>query len=140
MIGGGGNDALIGGSGGNDTITSNSLNGTNETVKGIGELDVLVGGAGSFNTFILGDISNSYYVGQGDGDYASIVNFNADYDTIQLSGTAENYNLVNPVGGVGIASLYHINANGSQDLIAKITTSDLLDLNGNFAYINQSNG
>lgn len=140
MIGGGGNDTLIGGSGGNDTITANTFDGTNDTLKGVGEQDVLVGGAGSFNTFILGDISNSYYVGQGDGDYASIVNFNADYDTIQLSGMAENYNLINPVGGVGTAFLYRISAGGSQDLIAKITTSSLLDLNGNFAYVNSLNG
>jgi hypothetical protein len=135
MIGGGSNDTLIGGSGGNDTITSNTLDGSSDTLKGIGEQDVLVGGAGSFNTFVLGDLGGCYYLGAGDNDYVSIVNFNADYDTIQLFGTAENYYLVNPQSGVGIALLYHAN-NGSQDLIAKITTSTPLDLAVNFMYIN----
>jgi RTX calcium-binding nonapeptide repeat (4 copies)/Calx-beta domain len=135
LIGGGSNDTLVGGSGGNDTITSNTLDGTNDTLKGVGEIDVLVGGAGSFNTFVLGDSSGCYYLGTGNDDCANLVNFNADYDTIQLFGAAENYNLVNPLSGIGIASLYHVNAGGNQDLIAKITTSSLLDLAINFTYI-----
>jgi Ca2+-binding RTX toxin-like protein len=136
MIGGGGNDTLIGGSGGNDTIVSNVLNGTDDTLLGVGEQDVLVGGAGSFNTFVLGNSTSSFYVGQGNADYVSIVNFNADYDTIQLFGVAANYNLVQPVGGtgIGIASLYRIDTLGNQDLIAKITTSSAIDLNINFVY------
>jgi hypothetical protein len=134
MIGGGGNDTLVAGPGGNDILVSNILDGSNNVLRGVGEQDTLVGGAGAFNTFILGDAGGCYYLSTGDS-YATITNFNADYDTIQLAGTSANYSLVNPAGGVGVAFLYHLDGLGGQDLVAKITTSVVLDLNGNFAYV-----
>jgi RTX calcium-binding nonapeptide repeat (4 copies)/Calx-beta domain len=128
MNGDGGNDILTGGSG------FNLLNGTNDTLLGVSEQDTLVGGgSGSVNYFYLGSNQGSYYVGGGDTDYASVSNFDSNNDVIQLSGSIADYSIV--YAG-GIASISHLDVNGNQDLIAKIDSASVLDLNaGYFSYI-----
>jgi hypothetical protein len=64
-------------------------------LRGRGEIDQLTGGTG-VDQFILGDSNNVYYndgslLTPGTGDYASIIDFNASQDQIQLKGSASNY-------------------------------------------------
>jgi RTX calcium-binding nonapeptide repeat (4 copies) len=132
MHGDGGNDILTGGSaviGETGSATGfNFLDGSNETLMGVGEHDTLIGGgSGSFNYFYLGSTQGSYYVG-GD-DYASISNFDPNIDVIQLFGSASNYavSFTN-----GVCSIYWIGAGGSQDLIAEVVATALLNLTDSY--------
>jgi Ca2+-binding RTX toxin-like protein len=104
-----GNDSIIGtntndnisGGLGNDSLTgrdgNDSLNGVNPNNinPGIGEKDNLSGGSGS-DRFVLGDSANIYYddrniATNGNNDYATITDFNASTDKIQLQGSSTNY-------------------------------------------------
>ncbi len=125
MNGDGGNDILTGGMG------LNGLNGTNDTLLGQNEQDTLVGGgSGSVNYFFLGNDQISYYLGGGDADYASISNFDSNVDFIQLAGSSADYSIT--YSG-GIASISHVDINGTQDLIAKIVSApNALDLNASY--------
>jgi hypothetical protein len=135
MYGDGGNDILIGGSPvpGDGLSGYNYLNGTNDTLLGVGEKDTLIGGGtGSSNTFYLGDANGCYYLGGDDLDYANIENFDPNVDTIHLHGVSTDYLIID--GGLE-ALLYHIDAAGHQDLIAKIDgEASLLDLSDQFAF------
>jgi Ca2+-binding RTX toxin-like protein len=111
MSGDGGNDKLIGGSG-NDT-----LNGSNATLRGVGEIDTLTGGGGR-DTFVLGDAQGSYYLGSAGLDYAKITDFSTTNDVIQLAGTAQDYTI--SYGSAGChGSVASVSYHG--DLIASIS-------------------
>lgn len=101
LNGGNGNDSLNGGSN-NDILNGGSGNDTlnggtgNDTVDGFGavggvQFDRLAGGAGA-DSFVLGVTGfGSYYLGNG---HATITDFSkAAGDTIQLSGSLNQYNL-----------------------------------------------
>jgi Ca2+-binding RTX toxin-like protein len=84
LAGNSGNDRLFGGGG--DDI----LNGTDQVSMGKGEQDTLTGGAGA-DKFILGDVNNRYYLGNGDLDFATITDFTPLVDSVQVHGSATNY-------------------------------------------------
>ncbi|MFK8185517.1 MAG: NF038122 family metalloprotease [Phormidesmis sp.] len=84
IVGGIGSDTLEGGSG-NDV-----LDGTDVIAAGYFEKDVLSGGLGA-DIFIVGNADQSYYLGGGMEDYATITDFNAFEDMIQLHGSASDY-------------------------------------------------
>jgi len=90
-----GNDKLEGGRG-SDTLKGglgdDYLDGSSAIAKGISEQDTLIGGGGS-DLFILGDSQQSYYLGSGDSDYARIKDFDSTVDVLQLSGSADNYQI-----------------------------------------------
>ena len=87
------NDNLTG-NGGNDTISGGAgddiINGTDEIVAGYYEKDVLIGGTGA-DTFILGNSNQAYYATAGNQDYAVIEDFDFSLDTLQLYGSAVDY-------------------------------------------------
>lgn len=97
ILGGGkGDDTLIG-SEGNDTLRGGHgddiLIGTLPTLAnpGVGEVDELRGGAGE-DTFVLGDETDAFYLGD-NTNYALIKDFHLGKDTIELYGSADNYQL-----------------------------------------------
>jgi hypothetical protein len=78
-----GNDILTGGDFNGLNNYLNILDGSNETLKGVGEKDTLIGGVISRNYFYLGGCAaGSYYLGNGDNDYATITNFDPSKDSI----------------------------------------------------------
>ena len=87
LIGGEGNDRLFGGEG------ADILNGTDTVALGLFELDILTGGAGA-DTFVLGDDKNIFYRGGGTSDYATITDFNASQDLLQVHGDLSTYTQV----------------------------------------------
>ncbi len=93
LIGGTGNDILLGGAG-NDTLTGVDLSSLN---PGYNEVDRLRGSNGA-DLFILGDSNRVYYnrgasAAEGNLDKAIVKDFNASIDSIQLYGSASNYQL-----------------------------------------------
>ncbi|MDY6940670.1 MAG: S8 family serine peptidase [Cyanobacteriota bacterium] len=93
LIGAGENDVLNGGDG-RDLLTGVD---PDAIEPGIAQIDTLVGGNDG-DTFILADASHVYYddgvAGPGTSDYALIRSFNpSEGDTIQLRGSAEDYQL-----------------------------------------------
>ncbi|MEM9093253.1 MAG: hypothetical protein AAGC93_31570, partial [Cyanobacteria bacterium P01_F01_bin.53] len=90
-----GNDFLYGGVG-SDTLEGGAgndwLEGTDAIAAGYFERDILNGGLGA-DTFVLGNTTQLYYQGGGDRDFATIRDFNASEDLIQLHGSADNYSL-----------------------------------------------
>jgi hypothetical protein len=119
------NDTLRGNSSGRDTLV-----GTTEVARGVGERDVLIGGNAS-DTFVLGDTHGSFYVGNGTADYAEIQNFNRCNDGLQLAGSAVDYTVsyVN-----GISSIYS-NVGGAHDLIATVNSGcSPIDLTANYCH------
>ncbi len=102
IIGNSANNVLQGGAGDDYLIGVDS----DSAVPGFGEIDHLIGGAGR-DTFVLGDSSGIYYDdgnlnSTGYTDYASITDFNIFEDTIELHGSAEDYQLRRMMGGTGI--------------------------------------
>lgn len=109
LLGGAGSDTLIGGDGqdvliddaGNDVLVSGNGNDMvragagHDILNGVGDqfgrqdFDMLDGGDGS-DTFILGDERSIFYQGRG---MAIIQNFVRTQDTIQLAGSASDYQL-----------------------------------------------
>ena len=97
LFGSGGNDTLIGqagndilqGDGGNNVLNGGS--GNDRFNGGTGE-DIFIGGAGS-DRYILGDRGGSFYRKTRNQDQAVIKDFDADEDTIQLSGKPSDYSL-----------------------------------------------
>jgi Ca2+-binding RTX toxin-like protein len=104
----------------------NLLNGSNDTLFGVGEKDILVGDiiipnvSGGADYFYLGNDQGSYYVGSGDSDYAEIRNFDCATDFLQLTGSPGDYNII--YAG-NTASIYKVGSNGNQDLIAKVNSA-----------------
>lgn len=102
----------------------------------IGQLqsDILIGDFpinGNSDTFILGDSQQPYYANAGDNDFATILNFERSNDVIQLHGTAQDYRLVQTIGGTEI---YLQQVTGS-DLIGILPLVYDLNLNTNsFAF------
>ncbi|MBD1809398.1 hypothetical protein H6F98_28660 [Microcoleus sp. FACHB-SPT15] len=90
LVGGKGNDVLLGGSH-NDTLSggqgNDRLNGYATTGLGTTEFDTLTGGRGS-DTFILGGSWGVSYLGDG---YATITNWQASSDRIEVSGDLDQY-------------------------------------------------
>ena len=126
LFGGSGSDVLYGGFG-NDT-----LNGTDETIAGYLEQDILTGGLGT-DLFILGDAGRVYYSTQGNADFATITDFDAGMDTVQLLGSA-SYTQQTQGNDV------HLYLNNSDptpdDLIAVFTGTTSLDLSSSaFSYV-----
>jgi hypothetical protein len=126
------NDSLTGNNSGRDTLV-----GTTEVARGLGERDILIGGRAS-DTFVLGDASGSYYIGQKDSDFAQIQNFNRCNDAIQLAGSAQDYSISY---ANGISSIYQKDACGCTDLVATVDSGcNPLDLSAKyFQFIPQSN-
>ena len=126
LNGGSGNDILIGGNG-NDI-----LNGTDKIAMGNLEQDSLTGGEGK-DLFILGDTVHVYYSTQGNADFATITDFDAGMDTVQLLGSA-SYTQQTQGNDV------HLYLNNSDptpdDLIAVFTGTTSLDLSSSaFSYV-----
>lgn len=84
LVGGNGNDMLRGGN------SADILNGVGNQL-GQQDFDMLNGGRGK-DTFILGEAGSIFYQQRG---LAIIQNFNLNHDTIQLSGSASDYELMN---------------------------------------------
>ena len=126
-----GNDTLTGGSG-DDTLFGGAgddiLNGTDSVAVGLNELDTLMGGGGA-DQFILGDANIAFYSTGGSLDYVVIQDFTAGVDTIQLHGSASNYQQSAQAGDV---FLYH---GANQDLVAQVENITFLDFNSHVAFI-----
>jgi hypothetical protein len=119
------NDTLRGNSSGRDTLV-----GTTEVARGVGERDVLIGGNAS-DTFVLGDTHGSFYVGNGTADYAEIQNFNRCNDGLQLAGSALDYTVSY---ANGISSIYS-NVGGAHDLIATVDSGcSAIDLTATYCH------
>ena len=79
-----------------------------------------------------GSNGNCYYVGNGNNDFATVSGFQNGSDVIQLAGFDTDY--VTSFAG-GVTSVFHVSPTGT-DLIAKIDSTSLLDLNGGaFSYV-----
>ena len=125
-----GNDRITG-NGGHDMINGGAgddvLNGTDEVVAGYLERDVLIGDTGA-DKFILGDETQAYYATGGDQDYAVIQDFNVNLDTLQLYGSAMDYQQVQHGNDT------HLTRNG--DLVVILENNNTLNLDANaFEYI-----
>jgi hypothetical protein len=109
----------------------NFIDGSNVTLQGVGEKDILIGSAiGSVNFFQLsgGECPNSdYYLGNGDNDFATIKNFDPSKDKITLSDITTSISSYNITYTNGVSNLYY---NG--DLMAKIDSNFILDINANY--------
>jgi hypothetical protein len=127
------NDTLRGNNYGSDTLV-----GTTDVARGVGEHDILIGG-NARDTFVLGDVQGSLYLGKGNVDYAEIHNFSRCNDLIQLAGSAQDYSISY---ANGISSVYHKDACGCMDLVAQVDSAcSPLDLNAKyFQYVTQCAG
>lgn len=128
LVGGTGNDYLSGGSG-DDTLIGTSIRNGIDNNLGAGEIDTLVGSIGR-DTFVLGDAYDAFYRFQGNSDYAVIEDFISGVDTIQLHGSADNYNL--NISGSNTEIFY------GSDLIAILKGAQLTDAdlsNGSFNFV-----
>ncbi len=125
---------LITGTAANDTLRGNNygsdtLVGTTEVARGVGEYDILIGGRAR-DTFVLGDAEGSFYLGQGSNDYAEVKNFNRFNDKIQLAGSIQDYSISY---ANGISSVFHKDPCGCLDLVAQVNSAcSPLDLNGSY--------
>ena len=127
----GGNDKLYGGTG-NDTLEGGAgndvLEGTDAIAAGYFEKDLLGGGLGA-DTFVLGNANQVYYLGGGERDYATISDFNAFEDIVQLSGAASDYTLQQQGSDT---YLYH-QASGS-DLVAIFKNNSNVSFGNGFTF------
>jgi Ca2+-binding RTX toxin-like protein len=134
LVGGTENDSLFGGAG-NDSLTGVD---PSSVKPGFNEIDRLQGGSDN-DLFILGDISKAYYnhkttPAQGNLDRAIIQDFAVSMDSIQLYGSASNYQL--QVNGSNTNILYGNTGTTPQELIGTIEGVTGLSLSGaGFSYI-----
>jgi|GEM_PF-662259 len=134
VIGGQGNDKVKGGRGDDTLIGVDS----NLAAPGVGEIDTFWGNSGA-DTFVLGDSNGAYYnsggtTAQGFADFAFIRDFNASEDTVQLHGSADNYEL----GQFGSNAFLFHGESGSNpsELIGVIRSNSELNLSGSeFTYV-----
>ncbi len=125
---------VITGTSGNDILQGNrygidTLVGTTEVARGVGERDILIGGCAR-DTFVLGDAEGSFYLGNGSNDYAEIKNFSRSNDSIQLAGSIQDYSIYY---ANGISSVFHKDPCGCLDLVAQVNSAcSPLDLNGTY--------
>jgi len=143
----GGNDYLYGGNG-NDTLVSedgndylyggsgnDNLEGGNgsDYLGGYGwgtEFDTLTGGAG-IDHFILGSFWwGAYYVEDGAG-YATITDWEASIDSIELYGSSSDYRLEFQTNWVGTSAydtgIYYTGGTGSEELIGVVQDTTNVD-------------
>lgn len=140
LVGGKDNDILNGGSG-EDRLIGVDIN---SSELGRGENDTLTGGSGA-DTFVLGTETGVFYddgdsFASGDGDFARITDFNAQEDTIQLFGFADQYSLDflgNSAGNVDAKLIYDPGFASGSELIALLenVSSDLSIDNSAFTFI-----
>ncbi len=93
--------------------------------------------SGGNDRFVLGDWNRSYYDKAGYNDFAAILDFNRQSDTIQLHGTADDYQLVSiPIVGTAIFQKTQASQNPLDgDLVGIVFATNNLDLNSaNFQY------
>jgi len=144
----GGNDYLFGGNG-NDTLVSEDgddylsggsgndiLEGGNGSdyldAYGLGtEFDTLTGGAGT-DTFVLGDYWwGAYYIEDAAG-YATITDWEASIDSIQLYGSSSDYRLEFQTNWVGTSAydtgIYYTGGTGSEELIGVVQDTTNVDI------------
>jgi len=107
-----------------------------DAAPGIGEIDVFVGGGGA-DTFVFGDVNGSYYddqdsTSQGLGDYGFVWDFEAGIDTVQLSGTAEDYMLTEDHAGLAPGTaIWRVGQPGDEpELVGLLHNATELDLYG----------
>ena len=125
-----GKDTLNGGDGDDTLIGVDSTSAT----PGKEEIDVLTGGQNK-DRFVLGDSSQAYYMDTGSGDYALISDFKLNNDTIQLYGSASNYQLQSRYslsGNTGTA--IWLTTSGSKELIAIVKADKTLNLTDSKAF------
>ncbi|CAD5944793.1 hypothetical protein NO976_02221 [Planktothrix agardhii] len=125
-----GKDTLNGGDGDDTLIGVDSTSAT----PGKEEIDVLTGGQNK-DRFVLGDSSQAYYKDTGSGDYALISDFKLNNDTIQLYGSASNYQLQSRYslsGNTGTA--IWLTTSGSKELIAIVKADKTLNLTDSKAF------
>ncbi|MCB8765102.1 polysaccharide deacetylase family protein [Planktothrix agardhii] len=125
-----GKDTLNGGDGDDTLIGVDSTSAT----PGKEEIDVLTGGQNK-DRFVLGDSSQAYYNDTGSGDYALISDFKLNNDTIQLYGSASNYQLQSRYslsGNTGTA--IWLTTSGSKELIAIVKADKTLNLTDSKAF------
>ena len=127
-----GNDTLYGGSG-NDTLEGGAgndvLDGTDAIAAGYFERDLLGGGLGA-DTFVLGNADQAYYLGGGDRDFATIQDFKASEDLIQLHGSAGDYSQQQQGNNT---YLYH--QTGSSELVAVLNNVSSVNFNTGFTFV-----
>jgi Ca2+-binding RTX toxin-like protein len=121
LYGGSGNDILEGGKGSDD-------------LDGYGwgtEFDTLTGGAGT-DTFVLGSYWwGAYYVEDGAG-YATITDWEASIDYIEVYGSSSDYRLEFGTNWVGTSAydtgIYYTGGTGSEELIGVVQDTTNLDI------------
>ena len=118
ILGGNGDDSIVGGSG--DDV----LNGVGDEL-GANDFDRLQGNGGQ-NSFILGEAGDMFYEGSG---FATIVNFRQNLDTVQLVGSADDYDLTVVSGDT------ELSVAGSSDVIAVFENKAIANFNNGFSFV-----
>ncbi|OCQ91109.1 hypothetical protein BCD67_22065 [Oscillatoriales cyanobacterium USR001] len=123
LIGDKGNDYLVGGLNNDILIGINQ----NDLILGFGQIDTLIGANGE-DLFILGNATNGNFYEDGNTststngirDYALIVDFGniGGQDTIQLSGTKNQYILGNSPNGLPVGTGIYVDTNRNQQFDA----------------------
>jgi hypothetical protein len=95
------------------------------------EFDTLTGGAGT-DTFILGSFWwGAYYVEDAAG-YATITDWEASIDSIELSGSSSDYRLEFGTNWVGTSAydtgIYYLGDTGPEELIGVVQDTTNVDL------------
>ena len=140
LVGGKESDLLNGGRG-NDRLIGVDIN---SSELGRGENDTLTGGSGA-DTFVLGIETGVFYddgnsFDSGEPDLARITDFNAQEDTIQLFGFADQYSLdflPNSAGNVDARLIYDPGIASGSELIALLenVSTDLSINDSAFTFI-----
>lgn len=126
VVGEAGNDVIVGG--GFD-LNSNQV----DILTGDFERNSIDNGFRGADTFVLGDSSGAYYLdspGFERSSYAIITDFNyLDGDKIQVSGSINDYNVLNSASGFGVDILY------KGDLIAVVENTTNVFKEADFIYV-----
>ncbi|NEP46449.1 MAG: hypothetical protein F6K35_47535 [Okeania sp. SIO2H7] len=95
----------------------------------------LARGTTGADTFVLGTAKKALYAEKGNDDYLVIANFDPTQDTIELHGSATDYQLV-PGQQVGlIAGTVVYRTEGGQELIGIVKDSASLSLDSGFSFV-----
>ncbi|MGP1383529.1 MAG: cadherin-like domain-containing protein [Thainema sp.] len=131
LLGNEGDDTLLG-SGGSDHLNGGTgndyLDGVSGFTRGLLERDVLIGGEGS-DKFVLGNAHGTYYKGFLGWDYAIVKDFNAQEDTLQLHGSAEEYRTISSQGNTYLYNKSGFGWFTKLDLVAVFENNASVDLN-----------
>lgn len=144
LLGSSGNDLLVGGlqgdrlfgSNGNDTLIGVDDSLTN---PGAGEADVLWGQTGT-DLFVLGNANGAFYVDGGTAAQRNsgrgvVADFDRADDTIQLAGSADNYQIVETTS---VARIFYGEVGSPKNELVGVIRSDFssLDLSASyFSYV-----